>query len=238
MAVIRQSEARRLAEEAITLDLGDLQRQGDALVTRAREQAAGIIASAQAERERIMRGVEEQARKDGFAKGQADGFEAGKRTGHEAALKERRQQLEVIEKSWAGALGQFEEQRAGMMQQAREDVLTLAVMLTQRVVRRQFAVDPTLVVEQVEACLRAIAKPTTLTITIAAADETVVRAALPGLISRVGSAHSVTLHVDAAAAVGTCVARSAGGGAIDASMETQLTRIAESLVPDRKDGAS
>jgi flagellar biosynthesis/type III secretory pathway protein FliH len=90
----------------------------------------------------------------------------------------------------------------------------------------------------VEACLRAIAKPTTLTITIATADEAVVRAALPGLISRVGSAHSVTLHVDAAAAVGTCVARSAGGGAIDASMETQLTRIAESLVPDRKDGAS
>jgi hypothetical protein len=49
MAVIRQSEARRLAEEAITLDLGDLQRQGDALVTRASEQAAGIIASAQAD---------------------------------------------------------------------------------------------------------------------------------------------------------------------------------------------
>ncbi len=238
MAVIRQSEARRLAEEAITLDLGDLQRQGEALVGRAREQAAAIVAEAQAERERIMRGIEEQARKDGFAKGQADGIEAGKRTGHEAALKERRQHLETIERSWAGALGQFEEQRAGMLQQAREDVLTLAVMLTQRVVRRQFEVDPALVLEQVEACLRVIAKPTTLTITVAAADEAVVRAAIPGVVSRVGSAHSVSLHVDAAAARGTCVARSAGGGVIDASVETQLARIAASLVPDRQGGAS
>lgn len=238
MAVIRQSEARRLAEEAITLDLGDLQRQGDALVARAREQASAVVAQAQAERERIMRGIEEQARKEGFAKGQAEGMEAGRRAGHEAALKERRQQLETIEKNWAGALGEFEQQRAGMLQQAREDVLTLAVMLAQRVVRRQFEVDPSLVIEQVEACLRTVAKPTALTITIAAADEAVVRAALPQVLARVGNAHSAALQVDAAAPRGTCVARSAGGGVVDASVETQLGRIVASLVPAREGGAS
>lgn len=238
MAVIRQSEARRLAEEAISLDLGDLQRQGDALVARAREQASAVVAQAHAERERIMRGIEELARKEGFAKGQAEGMEAGKRAGQEAALKERRQQLETLEKNWAGALSAFEQQRAGMLQQAREDVLTLAVMLAQRVVRRQFEVDPSLVTEQVEACLRTVAKPTTLTITIAAADEEVVRAALPQVLARVGNAHSVSLQVDAAAPRGTCIARSAGGGVVDASVETQLGRIVTSLVPERQGGAA
>lgn len=237
MAVIRQSEARRLAEEAITLDLGDLQRQGDALVSRAREQAAAIVAQAQAERDRIMRGVEDEARQAGYSKGHAEGMEVGRKQGHDAALRERKQQLEAIEKQWTAALQSFEEQRAGMLQAAREDVLTLAVTLTQRVLRRQFEVDPSLVVEQMEACLRTIAKPTALTIRIAKRDEAVVRNALPAVMSRVGSAHSVTLQVDEQAPSGTCVARTSGGGVIDASLETQLARIAESLVPAHEGGA-
>ncbi|GDX99138.1 flagellar assembly protein FliH [Phycisphaerae bacterium] len=238
MAVIRQSDALRLAEEAIALDLGDLKRQGDALVGHARERAAAIVAEANAERERIMRGIEQDAHREGMARGTKDGLEAGRKQGHEAALRERKQQLEAIEKGWLQALTQFEQLRATMLQQSREDVLELAVMLAQRVVRRQFEVDPTLVNEQLEACLRAVVKPTSLLITIAQADEAVVRAALPAILSRVGSSHSVTLNVDVSAEPGTCIARSAGGGMIDASVETQLTRIVESLVPDRKAGAS
>jgi flagellar biosynthesis/type III secretory pathway protein FliH len=238
MAVIRQSEARRLAEEAITLDLGDLQRQGDALVTRAREQAASIIAQAHAERERIMRGIEDEARKAGFAKGQAEGLEAGRKQGHDAAMHERKQQLEAIEKNWSDAMQRFEQQRAGMLQSAREDVLSLAVTLTQRVIRRQMEVDPSLIVEQIEACLRVIAKPTSLSIRIAKQDEAVVREALPAVMSRIGSAHSVTLQVDPSAPSGTCVARTAGGGVVDASLETQLARIADSLLPSHEGGAS
>ena len=238
MAVIRQSDALRLAEEAIALDLGDLKRQGDALVGHARERAAAIVAEANAERERIMRGIEQDAHREGMARGTKDGLEAGRKQGYEAALRERKQQLEAIEKGWLQALTQFEQLRATMLQQSREDVLELAVMLAQRVVRRQFEVDPTLVNEQLEACLRAVVKPTSLLITIAQADEAVVRAALPAILSRVGSSHSVTFNVDVSAKPGTCIARSAGGGMIDASVETQLTRIVESLVPDRKDGAS
>jgi flagellar assembly protein FliH len=234
MAVIRQSQAIRLAEEAISLDLGDLQRQGEALVSRSREQAAAIVAQAHAERERIMRGIEETARQQGIAAGKAEGIEQGRKLGHEAALRERRAQLDAIEKSWQAALASFEQSRAAMLQQAREDVLALAVQLAHRIVRRSVAQDATIIVEQLESALRTVVRPSSLTVAIASADESTVREALPSVLARIGSAHSVSIVVDAAAKPGTCIARTAGGGIIDASIESQLARVVDALVPGRE----
>jgi flagellar biosynthesis/type III secretory pathway protein FliH len=233
LALLRQSEAQRIAGDAIALDLGDLARQGDALMARARAQAAALLEQAQQQRAAVMRGIEEQARGEGFEAGTREGFEAGRASGHAQALAESKAKLETLQQAWGKALAEFEAARAAMLEDAREDVLQLAVMLAQRVVKRAIQVDPMLVQDQVSATLAMVARPTSLTVAVHPEDEALAREALATLAISMDAARHATLAIDGALARGSCVVRTAGGGMLDASVDAQLRRIAEALLPER-----
>jgi flagellar biosynthesis/type III secretory pathway protein FliH len=230
---LRQSEAQRIASEAIALDLGDLARQADALLARARAQAAGVVEQAQAQRAAIMRGIEEQARKEGFEAGRGEGLATGKVSGHAQALAESKAKLDALQQAWGRALAEFEGARAAMLEDAREDVLQLAVLLAQRVVKRSIEVDASLVKDQLAATLAMVARPTSLTVAVNPQDEPLAREAMAALATSMDSAKHAQISADAALARGSCVVRTAGGGVLDASIDTQLRRIAESLLPER-----
>ncbi|HYF14953.1 MAG TPA: FliH/SctL family protein [Phycisphaerales bacterium] len=231
MAVIRQHDAQRLADRALMLDLGDLKRQGEAILARAREQGEAIVAGARRERERIGAEHFEQARREGLEAGRKQGLEEGRRAGHEAGLAERREAVAALEKAWAEALKGFEARRVEMHQQAREDVLRLAVVLAERVVKRALETDPSLVVDQVGSVIGLIGRPTRLRVHVHPDDKPLVREALPGLCAAVGGMSNVELLADPLLARGSCVVRTEGGGEVDASIAAQLDRIAAALLP-------
>lgn len=234
MAVIRQSEAVRIAADAIALDLGDLNRQGEAFISRARAEANKILAAAHAERARVMRGIEEEARKKGFEQGIKEGREQGRKEGHVAALAESKTQITKLDESWTQAITKFEQTRASMLQDAREDVLALTLKLTNRVVKRAIMLDPTLIQDQLAAVLSAIARPSALQIAINPADESLAREALQSLSQRITSASHATINADPKLPRGSCIVRTPAGGEVDATIDTQLTRIAEALLPSNK----
>lgn len=233
MAVIRQSDAVRIASEAIALDLGDLSRQGEAIIARAREQAAAMLQQAKRENERAFTAVTEQARAEGYAKGVEEGRKAGFVQGRQDALAERRDALAKLDERWSSALASFESQRQGMLLQAREDVLQLALLLAEKVTRRQCEVDAGVVGALLEQVLAAVARPTALLVLVHPDDEPLLRAALPGVSARFPAAQHVELRADPALSRGSCIARTQGGGLIDASIDTQLRRIVETLAPQR-----
>lgn len=228
MAVIRQSDALRMAEHAVTLDLGDLRAQGDAIIAHARAKAQAEIDAGLAQRQKLMSGAAEVGRKQGYDDGYAKGLEAGRAAGAAEAKAAAAAQHAQLDKAWAAALASFEQQRAAMMSQARQDVLALALLLTRRVVKRAIAADPTLVVDQAAAVIAAAARSTRLTLKVHPEDEPLVRDALPTLLQ--GRADHVELKPDPALSRGSCTAHTAGGGSVDASIETQLDRIADALV--------
>ncbi len=234
LAVIRQSEAHRIAADAIALDLGDLNRQGEAFIARARAEANKIIAAAHAERASIMRGIQEEATKKGFEQGLNEGRQQGRREGHAAALVETKAQLGKVDESWTQALMKFEQARASMLQDAREDVLALTLKLTNRVVKRAIVLDPTLIQDQLAAVLSVIARPSALQIAINPEDEALAREALQGLSRRISGAQHASINIDPKLPRGSCVVRSPAGGEVDATIDTQLMRIAEALLPSNK----
>lgn len=238
VAVIRQSEAHRIAADAISLDLGDLNRQGEAFIARARAEANKILAAAHAERGRIMRGIEDEARKTGFEQGLKEGSEQGRKEGHAAALVETKAQIAKIDESWTRALGQFEQARASLLQDAREDILALTLKLTTRVVKRAIVLDPSLIQDQLAAVLSVIARPTALQIAINPADESLAREALQSLASRIAAAQHATINADPKLPRGSCIVRTPAGGEVDATIDTQLARIAEALLPSGKTAQS
>ena len=232
MAVIRQAVADRVVQDAIVLDLGDLTRQGEQVRARAMAEAESILARAQVERQRLLASAKDEGFKQGHAEGHAKGLEEGAAKGYAAALAERRQQLDTLAAGWGAALARFEQERDGLLLEAREDVLRLSVLLGERVTRRKIEVDPQVVAAQLEQVLSLLAQPTRLAVCVNPADEPLAREAMPALMSRFPAAQHVDLKLDAALPRGSCTATTAGGGCIDASIHTQLDRIVNALLPD------
>jgi flagellar biosynthesis/type III secretory pathway protein FliH len=241
MALIRHADATRIARDAIVLNLGDVQRQAAQLMEQARRRAEQIVEEARAERERIVAGAAEKGRADGIARGTEEGKRAGIEQGKAAAVAEWRTKLAEVEKRWTEALARLEAERDGTRAEARADLLGLALKIGEKVVKRKIEVDHGVVADQLQAVLSLVARPTELLVRINPEDKPVTEAALPGLMARFQSVRHVELVDDPTVTRGSCVARtrgqgdggSAGGGEIEASIEEQLNRIAELLLPGR-----
>lgn len=231
MALIRGASAVAAAKDAVVLNLGDIARQGEAIIAAAKKRAEGIVRDAEAERARLIAGAAEEGRAKGVAEGQAQGRAAGEKAGREAAQKERAAALAGIEKSWGDSLSAWEKARDGVNGEAKEAVVRLAMEIARRIVKKQVESDPTVALAQVEAALAVISRPTDLVVSVHPKDRAVVEAALPTLAKRFSGGKGVELADDESVGRGGCVVRSRGAlaGEIDATIATQADRIAEAL---------
>jgi flagellar biosynthesis/type III secretory pathway protein FliH len=237
MALIKHANLKDLARDAVVLDLGDLARQGQALVAQARAKADQILAEAQAERARLIAGATEEGRAAGYAAGLERGLGEGRATGQAEALAERRERLTGLEEQWKVAVDSFLNERQNMLAEARRDLLRLACEIAGRVTHRQIELDPGVAVSQLEGVLHLVMRPTRLLVRVHPLDRQLVQDALPTLMQRFVSVGHVELAEDAALERGSCVARiaegagGAPGGEINAEIGVQLDRIVDALLP-------
>lgn len=256
MALIKNAQATMLAREAVVLDLGDLRRQGDALIAQARARAETIVRDAEHERDRIVAGAAERGHAEGLARGEEEGRRRGEEAGRLAALEAQSAQIRSLIERWTRAVEQFERDRAGLLEGAQRDVVRLGMLIGERVTKRVIQTDPSVASEQVASALGLVLRPTGVVVAVNPEDRGLVERTLPGLTERLGGSAHVRLVADAAISRGSCVVRCAGagpggeggggsvggggnaGGEIDATVETQLRRIAELIVPDESRGGS
>jgi flagellar assembly protein FliH len=236
MAMIRQSNAGTMARDAVVLDLGDLKRQADSIRARARAEAELILAQARAEREKILAGAAEQGKAAGYAAGLEEGCAAGSAQGRAAAVAEIKPVLAALEQAWSASLQEFVGARQTLLAEARHDVLRLAVRMGELVTKRVLELNPAAVADQLAAVLALILRPTRLIVAVHPDDVPILRESLPDLASRFEAAAHVELQNDPSLDRGSCIVRCApdgrfGAGEIDASIQTQLERIIETLLP-------
>jgi flagellar assembly protein FliH len=238
MALIKRANLSDLSSEAIVLDLGDLARQGDAILSRAKARAEQLLRDAEAERVRLISGAAEEGRAAGFAQGIEEGRREGVKQGEATALAERREALAVLEQRWIELLESFSADRDRLVGDARRDVLTLACRIARMVTHRAIACDPAIVADQVGAVLELVMRPSRVMLGVHPADRVLVEAALPGLSKRFANATHIEIMDREDVARGSCVAAlvDAGpggtpGGDVDASIDAQLDRIVSALLP-------
>jgi flagellar assembly protein FliH len=231
VALLRQANAATLARDAIVLDLGDIMRQGEQLKAAARREADEILAAAQRRREELIHGATEQGHREGLARGLEEGRAAGRLEGRDAALVEFREQLSRLDTAWTAAVAKLEQERDGILLQAKLDVLKLAVAMGELITKRSIAAAPDIVADQLSAVLDQLSNPTRLTIRIHPQDRTIIQDALPRLATQTAASHHVSIADDPALDRGSIVATTDDGGEIDASIRTQLDRIIAVLVP-------
>lgn len=231
MALIKHADARELAREAIVLDLGDLARQGEQLRTRSRAEAESIVAKARAEREQLLAGARDEGHRAGLERGLQEGRRQGIEQGRAEARAEAKASLDALSAAWTEALEAFAAQRDMMLLEARRDVLRLALLIAEKITKRTIRLDAGVVADQLAAVLALVTKPAGLTVAVHPDDLPRAREALPGLCERLARGSHVELIADESLAQGSCVARTAGGGVIDASIDVQLERIVAALLP-------
>lgn len=233
MAILKGNTAGDPSRHAIPLDLGDLRSQGELVMQHAAKRAEQIIADGQRERARLIATAAEEGRAKGLAQGTSEGLRAGTAQGAQAAMVERRAQLETIENSWKAIAADFVAQREDVLAEARREVIRLSMAIASRVIKRSIEADPSLVVDQVSAALTMVLRPSRVVISINPADRHLVEAALPTLLRQLADSSHIELADDPKLARGACSLRLADamGGTVNASLESQLDRIAEALVP-------
>ncbi len=233
MALIKNVHADRLAKQAVVLDLGDLGRQADRILGDARRAAERVTAAGRAEAQKLIDSAADRGYQQGHERGLQEGREAGEREGRARAVQKFEPQLEQLINAWTAALERWETDRGEMLLAAREDVVRFAVAVAQKVVMRVVKADSTVIEDQLAEALALLSRPTTIVVSVHPHDRPIVEAVLPRLVSRFQQCEQASVRDDETLTPGGCVVATAGGR-IDAAIETQLDRIARTLVPDQR----
>ncbi len=229
MPVIRHHNPAT-ARSALVLDLGDLKRQAEAVADATRRQADVIIAEAQAERERLLRGAKEEGRAAGHAEGLAAGLAEGREAGRAEALSQTKALVDALAQAWSGSLAAFEALRDGLLCESRADLVRLSVAIAERVTKRTIDADPRAAEVQLEAALRYVTDPTRLVIRVHPEDLASTRDVLPELVRRLSESCHTQVVPEPGLARGSVVVDT-DKGRVDASIDGQLDRLVEALLP-------
>jgi len=232
MALIRRADIESYTRDALVMDLDDLEKRGRSVVETANAQAEQIIRDANTERDELLA----TAQQDGFDKGHQEGHDKGFAEGVTKGIEEARanhaQAFDQLAAMWTAQLDGFESQRDTLLSQARTQVVELGAMIAQRVTRRVVVLDPSVVLNQIEAALSSACESTRFVIAVNPEEIETAREEMPTLIERFATCEHAQVIADPEIERGSCTVRTATGGLIDASISTQLDRILEGILPD------
>jgi flagellar assembly protein FliH len=236
MAVIKRQHASGLLKEAIVLDLGDIAQQGARIEAAAHAKAKQIEEAAQQRADELTK----HASAEGFEQGRTAGLEAGqaegRQQGHDAAFQEMAEQLTQLQQNWSEAAQQWETQRLTLETQAQQNVIELALRLTEKIVHRAVRIDNQVVLDQVRAALTHALGDHDVTVRISPDDRGVCDTAMPAFLDEMARFKHISITEDSAIGRGGCVI-DFGLGQVDATLETQLRRAVELLLPEAESEA-
>ncbi len=214
--------------------MADIEKQAQALVLRARQQAEQMLAGARAEAELIKERARAQGATEGSLEGHNQGRAEGRKAGREDAAREMKQALTMAVAALNSAAAAVDGSRRELEGTAVHDVLELALLLADRVTRRQGKFDRSVAVANVTEAVRLVVGATAVRIAISPADRAVLEETLPAIRLQLPRLQHIELVTEDSMAPGGCRVFTAGGE-IDATLDTQLARIAADLMPDHEE---
>jgi len=231
MPLLKQTQTTPAIKEAVVLDLADVGAQAAKIRMAAEAQASDILRQAEQKAQQISVGAEAKGYEQGKAKGYEEGYQQGLQQGHDQAYADANDQLQQLMAAWSDVAGQWDTQLRDMQREAKQAVMELALRLSERLVHRVIEVDPTVVVDQLGQVLSHVLRPLDVSVRVHPDDIEILEEALPDLLEEFAHLKHVELHGDATMSRGGCAA-AFGQGHIDASIETQLERVIDAMLPE------
>lgn len=230
MPVVRRNQSTPAMKEAIVLDFGDIGAQAAKLRQAAENRAAEILRKAERQAAELLRNAEEQGVEAGYQDGLERGYADGLEKGREEAFQKAAEQIAAVEEAWLDLSGRWESQLGDLITQAREGLLAFGLRFAERLVHRVIEVDEEVVVDQLAEVLGHILRPLDVHVRINPEDRPVLEKAMPDLLARFNQLQHVELTDDPQVTRGGCIARF-GHGQIDATIDRQVERMVEAILP-------
>jgi len=232
MPVLKQHHTTPAMREAIVLDLGDIGAQAARIRAAAEAQASKIISDAQAKAEQLAQARGDEAEKRGYQDGLEKGLAEGREQGRAEALTESSEQLRQLSAAWSQVATDWEQQRIDMEREARQAVLEFALSAAEKIVHRVIEVDESVVVDQAAQALSLVLSAHDASVRIHPVDRPMLEDAMPELVKELASLNHIELVDDEDITPGGCVV-AFGQGRIDATIERQLQRLIDLILPER-----
>jgi len=232
MAVIKSHNSATLLKDAIVLDLGDISRQAQHIRDSAEAKARQLIADAQRDAMTHRKHIQDDSATRGHEEGFKKGLEEGREQGRKEAYQEAGEQLQQVQQGWIDATSRLDDQRQAMERDARQAILELAVRFAVKLTHRVIEVDDQVVLGQIEAVLSQVLRPMEVTVRICPDDRRVLEEAMSQILAQFAQVQRVHLTDDDQVSPGGCIL-SYGQGQIDATIQTQLQRLVELMLPGR-----
>ena len=234
MALIKNTTAGPLPKGTSVFNLGDLARESKHVLQEAKQKAQQIIRRAEEEAAKLVDSATDRGFAEGKDQGLAQGREEGRQAGRAEAIAEFTPQLTDLQVAFNAALAHWETDRNSMLLAAREDVLRLALAVAEKVTYRIIQTDSTVIGDQLAEALALLVAPRAVTVAVAPQDRALVEAMLPDLIDKISTCTHAAIRDDPSVTPGGCVI-STGAGRIDATIERQIQRIVDTLLPQSVD---
>jgi flagellar assembly protein FliH len=209
----------------------DMELQAQALLVRSRRAAELLLGEAQREGELLKA----KAREEGFALGKREGTEQGlvegRKSGHDAALAEIKPQMAKMLATLTAAVNQLDADRHDLECAGINEVVKLAAAIARRVTKRQAAIDPAVLLENLKEAMKLAVGAADVRIMIHPDQRQMLESELPRLQMQWPTVKHVSLIDDVAVGVGGCKILTRQGE-VDASIEAQLDRVIADVAMD------
>jgi flagellar assembly protein FliH len=235
MPILKAQQHTPFVKDAIVLDLGDIGRQAARLRMAAETKAAAIMTDAEKKARALIEGAEARGFDQGKQAGFVQGLEEGREQGAAEALASMRDQLQQVQTAWIDVAQQLDNGRKEMMLEARQAVLNFALQLAEKLVHRVIEVDPTVVVDQVAGALSHVLRPMDVAVQVHPEDKPLLERSMPELMAEFPRLGHIALRENEDVSRGGCVV-TYGQGEVDATLETQMRRIVDLVLPGATPG--
>jgi flagellar biosynthesis/type III secretory pathway protein FliH len=154
-------------------------------------------------------------------------YDAGHSAGERAARERLEAQTQAVVEKLGAAVSEVAQTRAMVLRGAESGAVQLAVEIAKRIVRRELAADPSVTEGLVKAALEKLAGREIYRVRVHPAQETLLKACM----EQAGRLQGVAVLADPTLTEGGALFEAAGG-ALDASVETQVSEIERSLADE------
>ena len=234
MALIKNTRAGPLTKGASVFDLRELTLETEQLRREAEQQAQEIMHRAQVEAQELTDSATDRGFAEGKEKGLVEGRAEGHQIGREEAIAEFRPQIQELQTAFNAVVKRWEVDLDSMLLASREDVLDFALAMAEKVTHRIVQTDTSVIGDQLAEALKLLVAPRAVTISVAPQDRALVESMLPELIEMTSTCTHATIRDDDSVTRGGCVINTSAGR-IDATIERQIQRIVDTLLPQSID---
>jgi len=215
----------------------DVEREAEQIRAAARAEAERLIAEGRRRAAALEQEVHQQAerqRRDAYQQALAAGREDGRRQAHaearQAAAAAAQEEIKRLTAALQAALAEFDRQKRTLLAAAESGLIELSLAIARRVCKCLGASSVEPARANAQALLELVKHQADVVVHFHPQDHALIQATAADFIREVSALRHVTLCADPTVPRGGCVLHSRDGR-IDATLETQLDRIAAAICP-------